>query len=143
MAEKVRPTTLAVAQGEYRHGERDGLAANAQLDLIPVKLTLLSWFIILFDEDFPWLFCLLLFALLYVLAYAGIADVEPLLYQASVYVLTLQALLAHTGLPALGVLCQPVLYLCTNLFGEPCALNSASGILWPACKAQVYTFLRI
>ena len=51
VAEEISPSSLAVTQGKYSHRKRHGLAAYAQLDLTPVKLTLLSWLIILFDED--------------------------------------------------------------------------------------------
>ena len=50
MTEKVCPAPLAVAQGKDGHRKRHRLASYAQLDLTPVKLTLLTWLVVLFDE---------------------------------------------------------------------------------------------
>ena len=50
MAEKVCPAPLAVTQGKHGHRKSHRLASYAQLDLSPVKLTLLSWLVVLLDE---------------------------------------------------------------------------------------------
>ena len=143
MTEEVGPAALAVAQGKDGHREGDLLTRYAQLDLTPVKLTLLAGIVVLLDEHILGLTPLLRLALLDVLAHARIADAEALLYQGTVDVLPLQTLLPHARLPSLRILREPVLNLCTDGICQLAALNLAQRILRPACKAHVSTLFRV
>ena len=137
VAEQVCPASLAVAQREHRHGERDGLPAYAQLDLAPVELALLAGLVPLLDEHFLGLLRPLGLAPLYVLAHARVADVEAFLQQDAVYVLALEALLPHPRLAALGVLRQPILYLRAYRLCELLALRLTCRVLRLAGQAHV------
>ncbi|MDY6229791.1 MAG: hypothetical protein SPL77_02825 [Prevotella sp.] len=143
MTEKVGTAALAVAQGKDGHREGDLLTRYTQLDLAPVKLALLAGLIILLDEHILGLATLLRLALLDVLANARIADAEALLYQGTVDVLPLQALLPHASLPALRILREQVLNLCTDGICQFAAPSLAWRIIRPAGQAYVSTLFRV
>ena len=143
MAEQVCPAPLTVAQGKHGHRKSHWLASDTQLDLSPVKLTLLARLVILPDEDFLGLLGLLCLAALYILANTGITDIEALLYQGTMYVLPLQALLAHTRLSTLGIFLQPVLNLRAYRICQAGTLSLTGRVFGLTGKTDVQSILRI
>ena len=82
-------------------------------------------------------------ATLDVLADTGVANVEALLYQYTMYVLFFQTLFAHTSLSTLRIFLQPVFNLGAYRLCHAGTLDMACRILWLAGKADVQPLLRI
>ena len=127
MAKQIGPSAFAMAKGKYRHGKCGQFTVYIKFDLAPIKLTLLSRFVILFDESLLGLSCFRFVTPLDILAYTWITDVVSLLYQYTVDVLTLQALFVQPLQTTSCILFQPIANLGTNSIRQTGTLGFTAG----------------